>query len=574
MDGERQKKNVRETHISLYINHESCFYLIHLSLFQLLFWANHVDPDLWIHPNDSAVVTLNAGEIVVSDSFSAGITLRFPRITKVRYDADSKDPSNIESEESLREKYWEVQKSRSNASVESTAITLGSPDRNHIGAQPCRFLTEQQYQESLRHRKSTSRRTKQQKFVVVPQADVISKVLNGISFSVLGGTGYSLVEGTIEYDEATEQGWISDANEFYDDKSVIQFIKKHGGKYKISVDHDCKFVLGGNINDSKVVTYIRAIEHARLQSATFSNKATSKKGQELANIASSEGVLRWTFVVSLVYRWLQTNHTTTESILTTDPDFMKPSVLDYLVRPKPLVPDDGAEVMPKIDQSLYRTDISSISKMRRAMELLSTNSALNRNEEQEVYPTSLKSWRDICIDHLDESERWIASSQYQSLWPYRKGSTTTSTSPASIIVVYPDIHPLDEIVGTKTNLEVAPNAISLGHRVNTVTSDLTNDWIASTLPLLRVMGAFISKELTNDVTHILCDLTYPNDEVVYNERITTVNIFVNQHQGNQLFERLRVLQNHRLDIGSSEDGSGTVTFISPNWVRKRKWCRQ
>lgn len=572
MDGERQKKNVRETHIVVYkprivlIPHSSVI----VSIISLL--AHHVDPDLWIHPNDSAVVTLNAGEIVVSDSFSAGITLRFPRITKVRYDADSKDPSNIESEESLREKYWEVQKSRSNASVESTAITVGSPDRNHISAQPCRFLTEQQYQESLRHRKSTSRRTKQQKFVVVPQADIISTVLNGISFSVLGGTGYSLVEGTIEYDEATEQGWISAANEFYDDKSVIQFIKKYGGKYKISVDHDCKFVLGGNINDSKVVTYIRAIEHARLQSATFSHKATSKKGQELANIASSEGVLRWTFVVSLVYRWLQTNHTTTESILTTDPDFMKPSVLDYLIRPKPLAHNDGTEVMPKIDPSLYQTDLSSISKMRRAMELLSTNSkAINRNEEQEVNTTSLKSWRDICIEHLYESDRWIASSQYQSLWPYRKGILTTSTSPASIIVVYPDVHPLDEIVGTNTNLEVvAPNSMSLGQKANTIISDLTNDYIASTLPLLRVMGAFISKELTNDVTHILCDLTYPNDEVVYNEGITTVNIFVNQHQGYQLFERLRVLQNNRL----GGDGGTVTTFISPNWVRKRKWCRQ
>ena len=161
----------------------------------------------------------------MSDSFSAGITLRFPRITKVRYDADSKDPSNIESEESLREKYWEVQKSRSNAAVDSTAIRLGSPDRSRIGAL-CRFLTEQQYLESLRHRKSTSRTRKQQKFLPVPQAEVVSTVLNGISFSVLGGTGYSLVEGSIDYDEATEQGWISNAKEFNDDKSVIQFIKK------------------------------------------------------------------------------------------------------------------------------------------------------------------------------------------------------------------------------------------------------------------------------------------------------------------------------------------------------------
>jgi hypothetical protein len=261
--------------------------------------------------------------------------LRFPRITKVRYDADSKDPSNIESEESLREKYWEVQKSRSNAATESTAIHLGSPDHSRNVDTPCRFLTEQQYLAASRRRKSSSRTTKQQKFVPVPKAETTSTVLKGISFAVLGGTGYSLMEGSIDYDEAVELGWISNAKEFYDDKSVIQFIIKHGGKYKISVDHNCNFVLGGNVNDSKVVTYIRAIEHARLQSATYSHKVTSKKGQELLNIAKSEGVLRWTFVVSLVHRWLKVNHTTTESILEIDPDFMKPSILDYLVRPKP-----------------------------------------------------------------------------------------------------------------------------------------------------------------------------------------------------------------------------------------------
>ena len=561
MDGEHRRKNVSNNLICcLYIKTKNL-----LLTFQIFDRIHNADPDLWIHPNDSAVVTLNAGEIVVSDSFSAGITLRFPRITKVRYDADSKDPSNIESEESLREKYWEVQKGRSNASVESNiTISLGSPDRNRIGA-PCRFLTEQQYQESLRHRKSTSRRTKQQKFVAVPKAEVISTILNGISFSVLGGTGYSLVEGTIEYDEAIEQGWMANAKEFYDDKSVIQFLIKHGGKYKISVDHDCTFVLGGNRNDSKVVTYIRAIEHARLQSATFSHKATSKKGKELANIARSEGVLRWTFVVSLVYRWLQTNHNTTESILTTDPDFMKPSVLDFLVRPKPVA--QGDEATPQIDPSLYQTNLSSISKMRRALEIVPTvHSNVDCNNQQECSmssssSSSSKHWRDLCMEQLSESDRWIAASPVTCLWPYRgKGMTSSSSSSnrpePSIMVVYPDIfHGID--------------AASSSHL-------LTNDWIASALPLLRVMGAFISKELTNDVTHILCDLSDPKDEVVYqnhhqqhstkNEQ-TLVSVFVDQNQGLTLLERL---QNHdRWD--SSSSGNKDVTFISPRWVRKRKW---
>ena len=524
-----------------------------ISIYNIFFWSTtqREDPDLWIHPNDSAVVTLNAGEIVVSDSFSAGITLRFPRITKVRYDADSKDPSNIESEESLREKYWEVQKSRSNASVEPTTITFGSPDRSRVGT-PCRFLTEQQYLESLKHRKSTSRKTKQQKFVPVPKADVISTILNGISFSVLGGTGYSLVDGSIDYDEATEQGWIVSANEFYDDKSVIQFIKKHGGKYKISVDRDCKFVLGGNSKDSKVVTYIRAIEHARLQSATFSHKAASKKGQELANIAKSEGVLRWTFVVSLVHRWLQMNHSTTDSIMEIDPEFIQPSVLDYLVRPKPLARDDTG--VPDIDPSLYQTSLSSVSKMRRAIELVTEKSALYGNANDF---TTQKSWREICTERLSESDRWIAVTPIQTLWPYRIGIASTTT--ASIIVVYADISPDGGYRYCNSTKRDTARKTTPRRSGNTVSSELTNHWIASTVPLLRVMGAFISTELNDDVTHVLCDLIGPNDEIVCNER-TDDSIFVDRQRGLELLERLRTLPTRR-----------HVTFISPNWVRKRKW---
>lgn len=41
-------------------------------------------PDLWINPEDSFVLTIYAGEIVTSKHFSAGVSLRFPRISAVR----------------------------------------------------------------------------------------------------------------------------------------------------------------------------------------------------------------------------------------------------------------------------------------------------------------------------------------------------------------------------------------------------------------------------------------------------------------------------------------------------------
>lgn len=43
-------------------------------------------PDVWIPPERSFIVELKCAEIVTSDQFSAGITCRFPRLRKIRYD--------------------------------------------------------------------------------------------------------------------------------------------------------------------------------------------------------------------------------------------------------------------------------------------------------------------------------------------------------------------------------------------------------------------------------------------------------------------------------------------------------
>lgn len=60
-------------------------------------------PDLWLRPEDSFVVVLNCGEITLSDEFSAGLSLRFPRITKVRFprDEDGKPVDQVRPENAL-----------------------------------------------------------------------------------------------------------------------------------------------------------------------------------------------------------------------------------------------------------------------------------------------------------------------------------------------------------------------------------------------------------------------------------------------------------------------------------------
>lgn len=45
-------------------------------------------PDMWIKPEDSLVVEAKAAEVVVSDEFRCGLTLRFPRFRRLRTDKD------------------------------------------------------------------------------------------------------------------------------------------------------------------------------------------------------------------------------------------------------------------------------------------------------------------------------------------------------------------------------------------------------------------------------------------------------------------------------------------------------
>ena len=45
-------------------------------------------PDLWIRPEDSFILTIKAAEVVSSVEQSAGFTLRFPRIVKMRVDIE------------------------------------------------------------------------------------------------------------------------------------------------------------------------------------------------------------------------------------------------------------------------------------------------------------------------------------------------------------------------------------------------------------------------------------------------------------------------------------------------------
>ena len=97
-------------------------------------------PDLWIRPEDSFVLTLNAGEIVTSDAFSAGISLRFPRITRLRLDEGYKSANEINNIDDLHNLYESRQLQMSQ---ESQIGTFSRPIDEKNGS-CCRFLTPAQ----------------------------------------------------------------------------------------------------------------------------------------------------------------------------------------------------------------------------------------------------------------------------------------------------------------------------------------------------------------------------------------------------------------------------------------------
>ncbi|XP_054278931.1 LOW QUALITY PROTEIN: DNA ligase 4 [Macrosteles quadrilineatus] len=120
-------------------------------------------PELWLEPMDSVIVQVKASEVVPSDFYQTGFTLRFPRIEKVRYDKPWSDCLTTVEFTRLRESAY--------GSLVNDHITQQSPrarkrraprDERSIGTQ---FLNNQLHSVSS-----------------------LSQMLNGLEICVLTGT--------------------------------------------------------------------------------------------------------------------------------------------------------------------------------------------------------------------------------------------------------------------------------------------------------------------------------------------------------------------------------------------------
>jgi hypothetical protein len=511
-------------------------------------------PDLWIHPEDSAVAVINAGEIVYSHAFPLGLSLRFPRITRIRENgADYKDPGECEKDRDLWEIFTSIEAQRS-GSEGVAAVVPGSPAPS-TKYKECRFLTEDQRLDDQKKKRSRGTKGVRGVETLAKPLETKSKALAGLSFTVLDGD-YSRRE-SIDMEEAMEHGWTEEAKFVKISSSVKAFIMKHGGTVRISGGDDT-FVLGGSKTDARVGTAANAMSTAANAMSTAKPQTKMKDGTLKAKtqkalvyemMAQHKGVLRWSFVYSMVHRWLaKENADRTVSIKDSNPAMLTPTIFDYLATAGNSEPCFG--------------ELSSCTMLRRAMDVVSSSKRKSL-ENVNVDTTPLKKsrrWQTISLDTLNQDERWIVSCGHQPLWLYTtKGG---DSKVAAAVILYPDVFGSDLGLLSKSGTTIARSAENGADdaRWKRADSMLQSNGISSVLPLARVMGAFVTPHLHTGVTHVLCELEEGTDFVVWTTT-TEVSCFRDPARGQQLLNRLV-----KIDRGST--GSNAVALVSVKWMRE------
>ena len=219
-------------------------------------------PDLWIEPEDSFVLTINAGEIVSSNDYSAGVTLRFPRISQIRvegFDGNSKHAFEVESVSDLHDIYFQRRSQQYLASQEIFSQTQDAIySQNFPQSSQNRFLSQSQLakkSKSRKSRRSNSRNTLEMQISNVSRKiEFESDIFGGFSFAVLEGT-YTLNSNDPISQEAREQGWYRKASTVKSRDDVIDFVLKHRGKCDVTGNGDVDFIIGGKIDDARVVIH-------------------------------------------------------------------------------------------------------------------------------------------------------------------------------------------------------------------------------------------------------------------------------------------------------------------------------
>eukprot|EP00804_Cyclotella_cryptica_P017290 CCRYP_019569-RA/>CCRYP_019569-RA protein AED:0.15 eAED:0.15 QI:2748/0.77/0.7/1/0.66/0.7/10/0/599 len=320
-------------------------------------------PDLWINPEDSFVLTLNSAEIIASDSMSAGLCLRFPRITSIRAEGFDKGPKPHDEVQTFTE-LSTLFIEKEDQDVEP--MEFGS--QAHV--QSSRFLTAKQFEKSGKQKKSTKTRKQ------TSESD---------SFAAA---------------EAKENGWIKEARTVTSREDVIRFIKSHGGKCELSSHVGSDFILGGSIQDPKVAIYsdlITATNELDIASTTTKRDAQARRFFEMGAGHDKE------------------------SIKQKMPVMARPRRSDYLLMTK----SAATALNDTEDEHGLRIDeVSNMIDFKRALEVVGRNNSAKRQRVSPLNTKATSTWQSTAISSIEECDRWVFRCKLQKLWPYKKDSTS------------------------------------------------------------------------------------------------------------------------------------------------------
>jgi hypothetical protein len=300
------------------------------------------------------------------------------------------------------------------------------------------------------------------------------------------------------------------------------------------------------------------MHHKGLENA-LKERGKRKTGLTSEHMMKIGGVLKWTFIVSVVHLWKQEIENfkaepgqdiesifRSSSIKSTHPHFLKPTPYHYLV---PSWADN------KGDDNIFgisKTEACTLIDFKRSLEEVANEAERDwaKRSRPNTAPTRFIPWQ---YNASDPEMMWSLGGNVCKLWPFHRQYSLSNT----IIVIYPDLFELDfGELGCSSALEQVKSG-QVQDRWQQVSS--TTGVVASCLPLARAMGAQVTPHLHNGVTHVLCELK--QDLLAWRDFDAT--FFQHPKRANRIKTRLSGMHKSQCD----------VLFVSPGWVRSQ-WEHQ
>lgn len=475
------------------------------------------------------------------------MSLRFPRVKKVRAEGfdDPKPHDQVAEFKELLQIFEETEDQGRDVEFGSQAEVLTS-----------RFLTQKEYESSGKQKKRTNSRKEVNavKALAIPSVETIqSIVLEGYVFDVMPGR-YCLEDDVFVAAEAKEHGWAEAAQKVKTHKDVETFIKSHGGTCILDANIRTDFILGGSPTDAKVSnkrTLMETTDEEKIKHSTSMSDAVTRRLFEIG------GVLKWTFVYSLVTKFLSRLKDESsgfrKSIKEKCPGMATPRHSDFLV----MASSAKANLKKTEDDFGLRIhDICNDIDFERALEEVGRQRVI----KQEEMPSKIVSWQSHAMKDFNESERWVFRGRAQKLWPYQ---TDVHSAGSVLCTLYPDLF---EDLGfeeeTDANKEAGTDNESIRWED---ASEIKNGAVAASLPLATAMGAIVTPHLHNGVTHVLCELKR-HKSLEWTATLPR-SIFADPKCATRIHERLISLED---SAGLKRQQRRTVLLVSPAWMDE-KW---